>query len=95
MRDGFEPMMEILQLLFPLIQTQDPKLYNFLSQSQVEPYVALPWMITWFAHHIDDFAQVTRLYDAFLSSHPLFSLYCSAAVRNFSVHFQFDSSSSS
>lgn len=73
-------MMKMLQLLFPLIQTQDPKLYDFLIESHVEPYVALPWMITWFAHHMDDFAQVTRLYDAFLSSHPLFSLYCSAAL---------------
>jgi hypothetical protein len=47
---------------------------------QVEPFFALPWIITWFAHQLTRFDEVARLYDVFLVSHPLFSLYVSAAV---------------
>lgn len=47
---------------------------------QVEPFFALPWIITWFAHQLSHFEDVARLYDVFLVSHPLFSLYVSAAV---------------
>lgn len=47
---------------------------------QVEPFFALPWIITWFAHQLTRLDDVARLYDVFLVSHPLFSLYVSAAV---------------
>ncbi|KAF4322445.1 hypothetical protein BBI17_002433 [Phytophthora kernoviae] len=53
-----------------------------MTQPSVEPFFALPWMITWFAHQLKRFQDVTRLYDVFLVSHPLFSLYVSAAVPN-------------
>lgn len=47
---------------------------------KVEPFFAMPWMITWFAHQLSRFQDVARLYDVFLVSHPLFCLYVSAAV---------------
>lgn len=81
MRPKFTSTMEILCMLFQLTQTQSQQLYAFLSDSTVEPYVALPWLITWFAHHIDNFEHVARLYDVLLTSHPLLCLYLSAAVR--------------
>lgn len=37
-------------------------------------------MITWFAHELRCFSDVARLYDILLLSHPLFTLYLSAAV---------------
>jgi hypothetical protein len=37
----------------------------------VECFYALPWLITWFAHHFADLSAVSRLYDALLASHPL------------------------
>ena len=44
------------------------------------PHYALPWLITWFAHSLDAFAVVQRLFDAFLLAHPLLPLYASAAL---------------
>lgn len=48
---------------------------------QVEPYFAFAWFITWFAHHVGGLDDASRLFDVFLCSHPLFSLYVSGAVR--------------
>jgi hypothetical protein len=67
-------------MLFPLIESQDPELFDFLKESTVEPFFALPWMITWFSHHLDRFEDVKRLFDVFICSHPLFCLYISASV---------------
>ena len=48
---------------------------------QVQPYFALPWILTWFSHSLADVAVVSRMFDLFLVSHPLLPLYASAAVR--------------
>ena len=47
---------------------------------QVQPYFALPWVLTWFAHSVRQFDVVCSLYEAFLSAHPFYSLYVTAAV---------------
>ncbi|CCI39451.1 unnamed protein product [Albugo candida] len=47
---------------------------------QVEPYFAFAWFITWFAHHVGGLDDASRLFDVFLCSHPLFSLYVSGAI---------------
>lgn len=57
------------------------RVYVIRMVHKVEPFFALPWMITWFAHQLSRFQDVTRLYDVLLVSHPLFCLYLSAAVR--------------
>ncbi|KAF1795543.1 Rab-GTPase-TBC domain [Phytophthora cactorum] len=80
MRSGFEQVMAATRLLFPLLDAADELLFQHLHASGVEPFFALPWMITWFAHQLKRFGDVTRLYDVFLVTHPLFSLYVSAGV---------------
>uniref|UniRef100_A0AAV1VLT2 Rab-GAP TBC domain-containing protein n=1 Tax=Peronospora matthiolae TaxID=2874970 RepID=A0AAV1VLT2_9STRA len=80
MREGLEHVMSITRLLFPLLNAADELLVQHLHESGVEPYFALPWMITWFAHQLKRFEDVARLFDVFLVTHPLFSLYVSAAV---------------
>src|SRR5690606_22457550 len=67
----------IMPLLFLLIYLKDKKLYNFLKKSQVHPFVGLSWILTWFSHNINRFDDICRLYDYFLSSHPLMPLYFS------------------
>ena len=52
---------------------------------QVEPFFALPWILTWFAHDINSLDSAARLFDLFLASHPLMPLYLSVAVRAASV----------
>ncbi|KAL3673435.1 hypothetical protein V7S43_001146 [Phytophthora oleae] len=80
MRSGFEQVMATTRLLFPLLNAADEELFQHLRESGVEPFFALPWMITWFAHQLRRFEDVARLFDVFLVSHPLFSLYVSAGV---------------
>ncbi|POM75984.1 Hypothetical protein PHPALM_6833 [Phytophthora palmivora] len=80
MRSGFEQVMATTRLLFPLLDAADEVLFQHLHESGVEPFFALPWMITWFAHQLKRFGDVVRLYDVFLVTHPLFSLYVSASV---------------
>ncbi|KAL4125210.1 hypothetical protein PRIC2_008795 [Phytophthora ramorum] len=80
MRSGFEQVMATTRLLFPLLDAADEVLFQHLYESGVEPFFALPWLITWFAHQLRRFQDVARLYDVFLVTHPLFSLYVSAAV---------------
>ncbi|OWZ24238.1 hypothetical protein PHMEG_000775 [Phytophthora megakarya] len=80
MRQGFEQVMATTRLLFPLLDAADEVLFQHLHESGVEPFFALPWMITWFAHQLKRFEDVARLYDVFLVTHPLFSLYVSASV---------------
>ncbi|TDH64865.1 uncharacterized protein CCR75_000614 [Bremia lactucae] len=80
MRSGFEIVMATTRLLFPLLDAADEQLFQHLRASSVEPYFALPWIITWFSHQLTRFGDVARLYDVFLVTHPLFSLYVSAGV---------------
>ena len=52
-----------------------------MDRSEVTPFFALSWVITWFSHDIDDFTTVERIFDFFLTSNPVMPLYFSAAVR--------------
>ena len=36
--------------------------------------------MTWFAHDVPSLAQIARLFDLFLSSHPLMPLYVAAVA---------------
>ena len=46
----------------------------------MEPYFCLSWIITWFSHDVRDTAAVKRLFDFFIVSHPLMSVYVSVAM---------------
>ena len=43
-------------------------------------HFAVSWLLTWFAHSLDDLGDVSRLFDAFLGSDPLMPLYVGAAA---------------
>lgn len=80
MRADFGSLASTMRLLFPLIGAVDKPLARFLKKSEVESFFAISWLVTWFAHDLDDLDLVARLYDRFLSSHPLFPLYVVAAI---------------
>ncbi|OQR97747.1 hypothetical protein ACHHYP_10097 [Achlya hypogyna] len=80
MRVNFDSVLAIFNVLYPLVRTQDKELHAHIMASGVDPYFALPWVITWFAHHVGAFEDVCRLYDVLLCSHPLFSMYLSATL---------------
>ncbi|KYQ90188.1 RabGAP/TBC domain-containing protein [Tieghemostelium lacteum] len=79
----FASVLNILHLLFPLIQQINTQLYNFIIQSQVQPLFAISWVLTWFSHNLEELEYASRVYDFFLSSHPLASLYFSAVVIDY------------
>lgn len=55
-----EPVLELLQLLWPLLQHTDKELAQTLTSLGMPPYFALSWYITWFAHDVSDL-KVSRL----------------------------------
>ena len=74
---------EVMGLLYPLLGLVAPELYQLLLvEAEIEePVFALSWLITWFAHDLQDQSQVCRLYDLFLAlAHPLAALYFAVAL---------------
>jgi TBC1 domain family member 20 len=81
LRPNFSHLQVALRLtIFPLIALIDPEVHEHLFNCEMEPFFALSWVITWFAHEIRDTDLVKRLFDTFLVSHPLFPIYLSIAM---------------
>ncbi|KAL3763341.1 hypothetical protein ACHAW5_011008 [Stephanodiscus triporus] len=81
MRSNFRHLQAALKLVvMPLTAAFDPRLHSHLHDCEMEPYFCLSWVITWFAHDVRDTELVKRLYDFFIVSHPLMSVYVSVAM---------------
>eukprot|EP00803_Ostreobium_quekettii_P011044 evm.model.scf_763.6 EVM.evm.TU.scf_763.6 scf_763:49464-53228(+) len=84
-RPTLEPVAELLQLQVPILDMTDRPLARVLEGMQVPCYFALSWYITWFSHDVKSLTEVARLFDLFLSAHPMMPLYvgaaCMAAAR--------------
>ena len=76
--DGL-PMPLTMLLCIPYVQA-DAEVHKHLAKAEVPPFFALSWLITWFAHSVDDLQQISRLFDLFMASHPLMPLYVAALV---------------
>jgi hypothetical protein len=70
----------LLQLLFPIVAAEDRDLFAFLDRAAVQPFFALPWVLTWFSHSVASFASLSRLFDLFLATDATMPLFMSAAV---------------
>lgn len=71
----------LLDCLYPLLALEDGgAVHGFLVASGVQPYFALPWVLTWFSHSVANFDTVCRLFDLFLASDPSMPLFVSAAL---------------
>lgn len=51
-----------------------------MRRSEVGTLFALSWLLTWFAHSVDVYEKVARLYDFFLAAHPLMPVYFASAL---------------
>ncbi|KAJ4985051.1 GTPase-activating protein gyp10 [Stagonosporopsis vannaccii] len=78
MLSSLEPAIAQLELLRPLLRNADPVLYEHLPQSSAT--FALAGTITMFAHNIQEYRDITRLFDFFLAQHAAMPLYFFAAV---------------
>ena len=77
--------------LFLITCFHDLKICHFSwLRSDVGQMFALSWLITWFAHVINDPDSIFRVFDFFLGTHPLMPIYLGAAV---SINY-FDGTSS-
>jgi hypothetical protein len=46
----------------------------------VQSFFSLSWILTWFSHNLDRLGDVARVFDFFLSSHPLMPVYATVAL---------------
>ncbi|KAH5240636.1 hypothetical protein HBI72_209200 [Parastagonospora nodorum] len=78
MLSTLDPAISQLELLRPIFRAADPELFNHLPKSQ--PSFALAGTITMFAHNIQDYKDITRLFDFFLAHDAVMPIYLFAAV---------------
>ncbi|KAM6508979.1 GTPase-activating protein gyp8 [Fusarium solani] len=67
-----------LRLLPDILHAADPKLRRHLSG--VEPFYALAGTLTMYAHNIEGYRDIVRLFDVFLAREPVFSVYVFAQI---------------
>ncbi|KAI8941839.1 hypothetical protein NX059_003039 [Plenodomus lindquistii] len=78
MLTSIQPAIAQLQLLRPILRAADPALYRHLPRNQSS--FALADTITMFAHNIQDYKDITRLFDFFLARHAVMPIYLFATV---------------
>lgn len=67
-----------LRLLPEIISKADPKLYRHLAA--VEPFYALSGTLTMYAHNIEAYSDIARLFDVLIAREPVFSIYMFAQI---------------
>jgi len=84
LRDYMCPTMDqtrmLLDFILPIIKEEDDELHDFLLESDVGTIFALSWVITWYGHVLSDHRFIVRLFDFFVSSHPLMPVFVAAAM---------------
>lgn len=78
MLPNLSPTTAQLRLLPEIIQKAAPQLWRQLAV--LEPFYALPGTLTMFAHNIESFHDIARLFDVLLARDPAFSLYLFAQM---------------
>lgn len=73
-RQSLDAVIESLQLLYSILKAADAELADHIMATGIEPFFAISWVITWFAHHVSP-DLVARLFDLFIASHPLMPVY--------------------
>jgi hypothetical protein len=79
---GTEPH---LRLLPAILYASDRNLATHLSQTQ--PFFALPATLTLYAHQIEEYGEISRLFDFLLASEAAVSVYLFAAVSSVVAHY--------
>ncbi|KAF5984708.1 TBC domain-containing protein [Fusarium coicis] len=78
MLPGFGPTTAQLRLLPDILHAADPKLRRHLAD--VEPFYALAGTLTMYAHNIETYQDIARLFDVFLAREPVFTVYVFAQI---------------
>ncbi|KAJ4130030.1 GTPase-activating protein gyp8 [Fusarium equiseti] len=78
MLPSFGPTTAQLRLLPDILHAADPKLRQHLAG--VEPFYALAGTLTMYAHNIETYQDIARLFDVFLAREPVFTVYMFAQI---------------
>jgi TBC1 domain family member 20 len=78
MLPSLAPALKHLQLLPAIFRQADPSLAAQLSHT--DPYFAISATITLYAHNIEDYGDIARLFDFILAHEPVMSIYLFAAM---------------
>jgi hypothetical protein len=72
------PALAQLQLIPAILYAANPELYHHLSQTQ--PFFALSGTLTMYAHDIQEYGDIARLFDVLLAREAVFSVYLFAQI---------------
>lgn len=75
---NLEPTIAQLRLIPDILYAADPKL--MLHLSGIEPFYALAGTLTMYAHDIQAYGDIARLFDILLTREPVFSVYMFAQI---------------
>jgi hypothetical protein len=78
MLPSLSPAVKHLQLIPAILESTDPKLCRHLAGTQ--PFFALAATLTLYAHDIQEYGDIARLYDFLLAHEPVVSIYLFAAI---------------
>ncbi|KAL7627371.1 GTPase-activating protein gyp8 [Parahypoxylon ruwenzoriense] len=78
MLPSLAPAVAQLRLIPDILNAVDPPLYAHLSR--IEPYFALSDTLTMFAHNVQRYSDIARLFDVLLAREQVFSLYIFAQI---------------
>lgn len=67
-----------LRLLPDILAKADAQLRRHIAS--IEPFYALAGTLTMYAHNIEDYRDIARLFDVFLAREPVFSIYVFAQI---------------
>lgn len=80
MSSTLDHVLQQLQLLYTLLGIISPGVHRLLTESEVPPFFAVSWVLTWFAHDLCDFRVICRIYDFLIVSPPLQVVVMAAAI---------------
>ncbi|KNC53227.1 TBC1 domain family member 20 [Thecamonas trahens ATCC 50062] len=77
---GLEVTLAAMDKVMELVGAAAPALHAYLTNAGVPAVFCMPWLLSLFAHNIDDSEVVFRLWDACFATHPAFVLYLAATL---------------
>ncbi|KAJ1966326.1 GTPase-activating protein gyp8 [Dipsacomyces acuminosporus] len=80
MSSNLDHVLQQLQLLYALLKATSPEIYEMLMELEVPPFFAISWVLTWFAHDLDDFSDICRIFDFLIVSPPMQVVYMVASI---------------
>ncbi|KAJ2909181.1 GTPase-activating protein gyp8 [Coemansia aciculifera] len=80
MASNLDHVLQQLRLLYVLLKVISPEVHALLVELEVPPFFAISWVLTWFAHDLDDFQSICRIFDFLIVSPPMQVVYMAAAM---------------